>query len=189
MTSLTIAAPAPIAASATATFEVSIDTGGRRRRAPRHGQDPLGLLGGGDRLGAGPGRLAPDVEHIRPLAASSRPCAIAASGSRKRPPSENESGVTLTMPINFTAGLSLRRRRRNPGAGAAAAAPLALRPFGLRSRLGRFRLLLVVGEDLVRGLAVEQGDELLGVDRLPLEQELGDPVELLAPLVSRSLAV
>ena len=33
-----------------------------------------------------------------PSAASRRPCATAASGSRNRPPSENESGVTLRRP-------------------------------------------------------------------------------------------
>src|SRR5262245_38457707 len=34
-----------------------------------------------------------------PAATIRRACSIAASGSRKRPPSENESGVTLSTPI------------------------------------------------------------------------------------------
>src|SRR5262245_22598606 len=64
------------------------------------------------------------------------------------------------------------RARRRPRA-------LALRPLGLG--FGLDRLVLVVGdEDLGLGLAVEQGDELVGVDRLALEQDVGDPVELLA---------
>src|SRR5258708_6263827 len=36
-----------------------------------------------------------------PSATMRRACAIAASGSRKRPPSENESGVTLRTPITI----------------------------------------------------------------------------------------
>src|SRR4029077_25275 len=57
---------------------------------------------------------------------------------------------------------------------------LALRPFGLRRRLDRLRRLLVISENLVLRLAFKQRHELLGVDRLALEQHLRDPVELLA---------
>src|SRR4249919_2349267 len=50
-----------------------------------------------------------------------------------------------------------------------------------RGSLGRLRLLLV-GEDLVLGLALQQRDELLRLDRLALEQDPRDRVELLAVL-------
>src|SRR4051794_28206866 len=51
--------------------------------------------------GAAPGRVdsPPTSRRSAPCPASSIPCATAASGSRKRPPSENESGVTLTIPM------------------------------------------------------------------------------------------
>src|SRR5437868_6026547 len=51
--------------------------------------------------GAAPGRVdsPPTSRTSAPCSASSIPCATAASGSRKRPPSENESGVTLTIPM------------------------------------------------------------------------------------------
>src|SRR5436190_18867879 len=153
---------------------------------------------------------------------------MAASGSRNIPPSENESGVTLTIPISFvTTASRLRACSRSgyaqlPGDGvpperadtqsrsanqrcdlSGREAPhrpapstripagiprprprdrpraLALRPFRLRCRLDLRRLILV-DEDLLLGLAGQQGNELLGVDRLPLEQDLRDRVELLA---------
>src|SRR5262249_8576148 len=50
-----------------------------------------------------------------------------------------------------------------------------------RRSLRRLRLLLVRA-DLVLGLALEQGDELLRLDRLALEQDLRDRVEVLAVL-------
>src|SRR3954452_6189981 len=59
---------------------------------------------------------------------------------------------------------------------------LALRPFRLRLRLDRLCRLLLVDEDLIFRLALEEGDELLGVDRLALEKDLRDPVEFLAAL-------
>jgi len=54
---------------------------------------------------------------------AARPCAwaMAAAGSRKRPPSENESGVTFSTPM--TNGRPLAKRPRNrpaPGRGGAA---------------------------------------------------------------------
>ena len=76
---------------------------GREAGHDRH--DPAELLGLVHRLGPRPGRLPADVEQVgtrrRPGAARGRP---RRPGSRNRPPSEKESGVTLTMPI--TAGRS-----------------------------------------------------------------------------------
>src|SRR3954468_10183315 len=65
---------------------------------------------------------------------------------------------------------------------------LALGAFGRRCGWSRLaRLLLLVGEDLLRRLAGEQGDELLGVDRLPLQQQLRDPLEVVAALAEQAL--
>src|SRR4051812_3693782 len=89
-------------------------------------------------------------------------------------------------------GAHLCAAARKPGArprprlGTLASGPLLLDG----RRLGRLRLLLIRGEDLILGLALEQGDELVGLDRLALEQDPGDRVELLAVLgedVLRSL--
>ena len=83
---------------------VDADRHGRLGREPHdHGQHPVALLGG-SRTGVAPGRVdsPPTSSTSAPAATSASPCATAASGSRNRPPSEKESGVTLTMPI--TAG-------------------------------------------------------------------------------------
>src|SRR5215471_5951312 len=51
-----------------------------------------------------------------PSAAMRLPCAIASVGSRKRPPSENESGVTLRIPM--TNGRPSANRRASHDCGA-----------------------------------------------------------------------
>ena len=88
------------------------------RRPPVRGElahDRLGaaqLLGGVDRRGAGPGRLAADVEHRGARGRPTRsPWAIADAASEKRPPSEKESGVTLTTPMSARRGSSATVRR------------------------------------------------------------------------------
>ena len=52
-------------------------------------------------IGSAPGRAdsPPTSINAAPCSANSSPCVIAASRSSKRPPSENESGVTFTIPI------------------------------------------------------------------------------------------
>src|SRR4051794_14364674 len=105
LTSLTSVAPAPSAARATLAFIVSIEscapvsrrrsmTGTTRRRSSSAS------------TGSAPGRVdSPPTSRIAaPSAASSRPCATASSWSSHRPPSENESGVTLTTPMTRNAG-------------------------------------------------------------------------------------
>ena len=49
-----------------------------------------------------PGRVdsPPMSTTAAPSAAWRRPSSMASAGSRNRPPSENESGVTLTTPIS-----------------------------------------------------------------------------------------
>src|SRR5215208_2747685 len=92
-----------------------------------------------------------------------------------------------TRAARRTAGPPSCTRRSSPLAGVAAGVPgsrprdwpgaLALGLFRLRRRLGGGRGLLL-DEDVLRGGSFEQSGELLGVDRLPLEQDLGDVVEL-----------
>src|SRR5213592_4686353 len=84
--------------------------------------------------------------------------------------------VRVVGPHLGAAGEARARPRHGPRA---LAAGLLL---GLRWRLGRRRLLLRLAEDLLLGLPLEQLDELLGVDRLALEQDLRDPVHALAAL-------
>ena len=99
-TSFTRVAPAASAASATSRLVVSIEirwpaaasrstTGTARASSSAAG------------TGSAPGRVeAPPTSRIAaPSATSCSPCSTAASGSRNSPPSENESGVTLTMPM------------------------------------------------------------------------------------------
>src|SRR4029450_3504944 len=99
-TSLIIRAPAATAASATAALRVSIDTatpsdarasttGITRRSSPATGTGPAR------------GRVDSPPTSIQsaPCPTSVRPWAMAAWWSRKCPPSENESGVTLTTPM------------------------------------------------------------------------------------------
>src|SRR5437764_6987840 len=52
---------------------------------------------------------APSSTMSAPPAASLRACAIAAAGSRNRPPSENESSVMLTMPTISGRAIDLAR--------------------------------------------------------------------------------
>ncbi len=99
-TSLTRVAPAARAERATSTFVVSIETlwpaaasasttGSTRRSSSSSA------------TGSAPGRVdSPPTSRIpAPSPASCSPWSIATAGSRKRPPSENESGVTLTTPM------------------------------------------------------------------------------------------
>ena len=109
----------------------ALDHRDHARAAPRRAQ-PAARPGASTRRRRRPGR--------RPPRAGAGPCSIARAASRKRPPSEKESAVTLTMPI--TSGRSqsetgrpqatpLRDCRRpraqalSAGAGVGAPAPLA----------------------------------------------------------------
>src|SRR3954471_19077036 len=64
---------------------------------------------------------------------------------------------------------------------------LALWPFGRRRRRRRLRGLLLVDEHFLRRFAFEQGGELLGVDRLPLQQQLRDSLQIVAALAQQPL--
>src|SRR6266511_3357351 len=103
-TSLTTVAPASRAARATADFVVSMLTGTLVASTNRSTTGRTRRSSSSAATGAAPGRVdsPPMSSASAPCATSSTPCATASFGSRKRPPSENESGVTLTIPM--TAG-------------------------------------------------------------------------------------
>src|SRR5262249_12687132 len=50
--------------------------------------------------------LSPNIQQIRPLLRQSKRVANRTSGSANRPPSKNESGVTLTTPITMELSLN-----------------------------------------------------------------------------------
>ena len=85
--------------------------GARRRPAPRSPAAPGAAPRPRD-TGSAPGRVdSPPMSRIAaPSARAAAPWAIAASGSRYSPPSENESGVTLTTPMTVK-----RRGRHSSG--------------------------------------------------------------------------
>ena len=106
--------------------------------------------------------------------------------------SEGDEREELRGPVERTAepnrtangvGAHLRASRRpNPGRGSGAG-PRSGRRSGASGAGGSTGTrLLVAAEDLFLGLAGEQLDELLALDRLALEQDLRDVVELLAVL-------
>src|SRR3954452_8626703 len=102
--------------------------------------------------GRAPGRVdSPPMSRMSaPSAISSRPCAIAASASRKRPPSENESGVTLTMPMT-----SASTQACSPFSAVNVGLParvLALSPiWGHHAQMRGLALCLVAGALVIAG--------------------------------------
>ena len=99
--SLTMRAPAPSAAEAiTRAWRVSTETTAPLAAKWRMtGRTRASSSSGG--TGAAPGRVdSPPMSRMSaPAASSASPWAMAAAGSRKAPPSEKLSGVTLTMPM------------------------------------------------------------------------------------------
>jgi len=95
--SFTISAPAATAAAAVAARVVSIESGIARRpvSASMTGTTRPYLLVGVDGLGAGTRGLAPDVDEVGALGLHGERVLDGAGGSKKAPPSEKESGVTL----------------------------------------------------------------------------------------------
>ena len=113
VTSLTRDAPAASAAAATSGLEVSTETiTAGRRRASAATTGTTRSISSATGTVAAPGRVdsPPTSMTSAPASDMARACATAASGAANRPPSENESGVTLTTPI--TAG----RPRRHSSA-------------------------------------------------------------------------
>ena len=185
-------APASRQARATAARRVSIETTtprpasasttGRTRRS----SSSAGTAGQ-------PGRVdsPPTSTMSAPSETKRRPSSMACAGSRRSPPSEKESGVTLTIAI--TRGRSRgaiereRRRslrahnarlrlgigiRRGAGAGRHRRAAAAVRRRGLRRRCRRARSCSPRRTWPISSLA----------QRLVLEQRLGDRVQLVDAL-------
>src|SRR6185312_14097580 len=99
---------------------------------------------------------------------------------RRQDPRALAAGVPAIRIVGAHLGRSAAgqtRTRARAGACALAGSPLLLD----RGSLGRLGLLFV-GEDLLLGLALEQSDELVRLDRLALEQDPRERVELLAVL-------
>src|SRR6266513_5379982 len=195
--SLIIAAPAPMTARITSGLVVSMEMGTGEALSPSSTGIRRDSSISADTPSA-PGRLdsAPISMRSAPSSISSLARAIAAAGSRVRPPSEKESGVTLTTPAtsgrsSMSRNLPQRRLRAVTAAG-------MKRPeagFGPRSwnelsdwcRLGRAgrprlrRLLLRLrGLGRARRPAVDDVLDLLGVDGFELEQRLGHGFDLVA---------
>ena len=105
VTSLTTIAPASSAARATSALPVSTE---RTRPGCRRASSPITgttrAISAAALTGAAPGRVDSPPTSIAsaPSATRRSACASAGAGSAKRPPSENESGVMLRIPI--TAG-------------------------------------------------------------------------------------
>src|SRR6478735_8594841 len=106
-TSLTRRAPAATACSATTARVVSTETTApSAARAATTGRTRASSCSTGTRPAPGRVDSPPTSRMSAPSSRSRRPCATAASGSYHSPPSENESGVTLTTPMT-----SVRSRR------------------------------------------------------------------------------
>ncbi len=114
---MTIAAPAPSAASITAALRVSIETA-VPPAASRATAGRTRSISSPSQTGFAPGRVdSPPTSTIAaPASAMAKPAWTAASGSAKRPPSEKLSGVTLR--IAATCGWSSRTTRSPRPSGA-----------------------------------------------------------------------
>src|ERR1700754_442836 len=104
-------APAPTAARITSGLEVSMDNGNVVAAARRSISGTTRRISPSTDTSPAPGRVdSPPMSSMSaPSSASVMACAYAASSVSCRPPSENESGVTLTMPT--TRGRSRLRAR------------------------------------------------------------------------------
>ena len=138
--SLTMVAPAATAATAVSSFRVSTEMRPWSASASITGSTRRCSSAGS--TGSAPGRVdsPPTSTMAAPAANRSMPWAMALAGSNQRPPSENESGVTLTTPMTcaFTKGQGYSAGPRRPGLG-----PVRFRlgypSSSHRWRSGRFR--------------------------------------------------
>ena len=188
LVSLTMSAPASRAARATAALVVSTES--RAARLPAQGfddrDDPPQLLGLGDRERAGAGALPADVEDVRALGGEREAAVDRLSGVEVAPAvgegvgrdveDAHEPGARTeveTRPrISRRARLSVSWSSLSPGSA-------LLGSFD--GRRGRRR-----GRGADRGpSASDAGDgvDLFGADGLLLEEELGDPDQLVLVLL------
>ena len=101
VTSLMMSTPSPRQASATAALEVSTEMGASVRALSALITGKTRRSSSSAETGSAPGRVdsPPTSSSKAPSSRSFSPCSQAACGSRKTPPSEKESGVTLTIPM------------------------------------------------------------------------------------------
>ena len=94
-------APEWIAASATSGLQVSTEIGMGNRGTSRSRTGSIRLNSSAGAIGFDPGRVdSPPMSIISaPSSKIAHARSTARSGSLKRPPSENESGVTLSIPM------------------------------------------------------------------------------------------
>src|SRR3954451_12496379 len=173
-TSFTMRAPAWSAASATTSLVVSMETRATPPTARRSTTGTTRWSSSSAGTGSAPGRVdSPPTSSISaPSAASSSPCLTAASASRNSPPSENESGVTLTTPITVghapSMGASLRDDERAERS-LAGAQDLVRAAERARARGAAIEDVVVpVHSRLLAGLELDlpHGDELVARGRL-----------------------
>ncbi len=109
-------------------------SGSARSSAANHRQHPRQLLLRLHRRRA-PGRVdsPPTSSRSAPASASARPCATAASASRKRPPSEKLSGVTLTHAHDVGAVRRTRRCARRASSACGGCPASSARPIAAAS--------------------------------------------------------
>src|SRR5438093_1528250 len=102
-TSFTIVAPASMAAAATSCLRVSIESGASTSPARRLMTGSTRSISSSAVTGCDPGRVdsPPTSRRSAPSPTMRMPALTAASGSKNRPPSEKESGVTLITPITW----------------------------------------------------------------------------------------
>ena len=117
LTSLIISAPAASAACAVSALYVSMETmawGSRWRTSCKTGRIRR-CSSSALTVGFVPGRVdSPPISRMSaPSSRRLRACSTARSGSKNSPPSENESGVTLTTPMMSVRDPSFRERERN----------------------------------------------------------------------------
>src|SRR5437879_3436130 len=188
-TSLIIDAPAASAAFITPGLRVSTETGISSEMASRTGITLR--ISSPSETGADPGRVDSPPMSIRsaPSSASRRACATAAPASKYRPPSEKESGVTLTTPITsgLSSGMEYFPHRRIialwfcSGAGRRRG-----RAFGRAIAGGRLGGALRAGRlRRPRRLAGHDVGDLVGVDGLELEQRLRHRLDLVAVVLEK----
>src|SRR5258706_1023057 len=156
--SLIIDAPAASASFITRGRRVSTETG-RSESDRRTGRIRRSSSSSG--TGSAPGRLdSPPMSMMSaPSSASARACAIANLASKKRPPSEKESGVTFTTPM--TSGLSMESENLPH---------LRINAASRRSGRRRFSLLVAAARRLGRG----RRNRRLKRPRPPARHDVGD---------------
>src|SRR5438034_189842 len=174
LTSFTRSAPASSAAAATSAFVVSTAMGTRTAARIARSTGRSRRRSSTARTGSAPGRVdsAPTSRSAAPSATIRAAASAARAGSRCAPPSENEAGVALGMPMTATCDSDTAPERVSStgvsGAGLAGAEAAPASGRGGRRVPEATVLVPILPQDLV---------DLAPVDDLALEQRLGHLVQ------------